>query len=84
MIDKLSGPHQALIDAKGITPSLFTVVFAVELVAAEPVEGDADDEPALERKQLGSLELGLELGRAGQDEAEQRLGAESTTASRSC
>lgn len=46
----------------------------VELGAAEAVEGDADDEPALERKQLRGLELGLELGRAGQDEAEQRLG----------
>jgi hypothetical protein len=46
----------------------------IELVAAEAVEGDADDEPALERKQRGGLELGLELGRAGQDEAEQRLG----------
>ena len=44
-----------------------------ELVATEPVEDGAHQEPALERKQLRGFERGPELGWTGQDEAEQRL-----------
>lgn len=38
VIAKLSGPHQALIDANNITPSQFTIVFAVASDSGKPIE----------------------------------------------